>query len=142
MRGPEPIQLNVITSYLKNHTSVDVFNINQVLLAEKNNYLMFPVSVGDLTHHTEIAAYFAYCELMKYIYNYFPNMFPHELNDIEITYDKNEIPHVTLKIEKTYKNYDASLFDNFNLNYNIQAYDIIYENIEHDLPVILLLRDS
>jgi hypothetical protein len=40
-RGSEPIQLDVITSYLLHNTSVDIFNIRQALLAEKNNYLLY-----------------------------------------------------------------------------------------------------
>jgi hypothetical protein len=141
-RGPEPIQLEVITSYLQDHTSVEVFNIRQALLAQKNDYLLYAISSGDLTHYNEIGAFFAYRELMKHINIHFPQIIPYELDDVEISYDEKENPQVSLRMEKNYKNLDAPFFNGLNLNESTRAYDIAYENIETDLPIILLLRDS
>jgi hypothetical protein len=141
-RGPEPIQLDVITSYLQSHTSVDVFNIRQALLAEKNNYLMYPVSSGDLTHYTQIAAFFAYRELMKHINVYLPQIVPYTLNNIEISYDEIGTPNATLKIEKRYQRAHSNYFDDFVLGEANRASNAAFENNDPDLPTILLLRDS
>jgi hypothetical protein len=141
-RGPEPIQLDVITNYLQNHTSVDVFNIRQALLAEKNNYPIYPVSSGDLTHYTQIAAFFAYRELMKYINIYFPQIVPYTLNDIEIRYNETGIPIVTLMKEKSYQRSHTNYFDGFDLDDSTRAFNVAFENTNPDLPVILLFRDS
>jgi len=139
-RGPEPIQLDIITDYLKDHTSADVFNIKKALLAEKDNYLLYNVSSGDLTHYNVIGAFFAYRELMKHINIHFPQLFPFELGDIEISYNENGIPHISLKTEKTYKALDPSFFDDVNLPFTSQSE--VYENINPNLPVILCFRDS
>jgi hypothetical protein len=145
-RGPEPIQLDVITGYLREHTSVDVFNIRQALLAEKNNYLLYPVSGNfqALSHYNEIGAFFAYRELMKYITTYFPRIIPLELADVDINYDEKGVHRVSLK-EMKYKRLEPSFFDNvsfidnnsFGLNFNAA-----YESLDPYLPVILLLRTS
>ena len=145
-RGPEPILLDVITNYLREHTSVDVFNIRQALLAEKDNYLLYPVSSGDLAHYTEIGAFFAYRELMKHINKYFPDIVPYELNDIDISYDKDErgrvIPVVSLKTKTAYKKLDMSFFDDVELIRPFTWENVAYENADKDLPAILFLRDS
>jgi len=140
-RGQEPIQLDIITSYLKEHTSVDVFNIRQALLAEKNNYPLYykidtKAFTSDFAHYNHIGAFFAYRELMKHVNTYLPEIIPYELNDIDISYDEKERPVVSLKTEKTYKNMDTSFFDDVEFKGNA------FENIEHDLPVILFLNDS
>jgi len=124
-RGPEPIQLDIITDYLKNNTSVDIFNIRQALLAEKDTNLLYVVASGDLTHYTQIGAFFAYRELMKHINNFFPQIIPYTTDDIEIIYDGNGNPVVTLKSGFTYIKTDSG-----------------YENINKDLPVILFIHDS
>jgi len=141
-RGPEPIQLDVITRYLQEHTSVDVFNIRQALLAEKDNYALYPVSSGDLVHYTELGAFFAYRELMKHINAYFPGIVPYDLNDIDISYDEKGIPHVSIKKETTYKKLDSSFFDDVKYDNNLRLFNAAFENTDPNLPVILLLRDS
>jgi len=141
-RGPEPIQLDIITNYLQEHTSVDVFNIKQALLAEKNNYMLYPVSFGDLAHYTEMGAFFAYRELMKYINIYFPEITPYEMNDIKISYDNEGIPDVSLKTKTAYKKLDPSFFDDVELIRPFTWENIAYENKDADLPVILVFRDS
>jgi hypothetical protein len=146
IRGPEPIQLDTITSYLQDHTSVDVFNIRQALLAEKSNYLLYPVS-GDqvaLSHYNGIAAFFAYRELMKHIAAYFSLITPLELTDVYISYDEKGEHLVFLK-EKKYRNLEPSFFDNVNFidkDYFGLLFNDAYENLEPELPVILLLRTS
>jgi hypothetical protein len=146
MRGPEPIQLEVITKYLQDHTSVDIFNIRQALLTEKNNYLLYPVS-GDfqaLSHYNGIAAFFAYRELMKHIATYFPWVTPLGLADVDISYDEKGSHRVYLK-EQTYKNLEPSFFDNVSFINETTwglSYNFAWENLESELPVILLLRTS
>jgi hypothetical protein len=143
-RGPEPIQLDVITSYLQKHTSVDVFNIRQALLAEKNNYLLYNnVFMGkyDITHYNQIGAFFAYRELMKHINIHFPEIIPYELNDIDISYDENGIPEVSLKNEKTYIKLDPSLIDDIDITAFTWG-EQVYKNTQPDLPVILFFHDS
>jgi hypothetical protein len=146
-RGPEPIQLDAITGYLREHTSVEIFNIKQALLEKKNDYLLYylidTMSFNSaFAHYNEIGAFFAYRELMKHINTHFPNIVPYELEDIKITYDKNEIPYVSLAMEKTYKNLGASFFDGLSLNNWTRIFDIAFENRVQGLPVILFFRDS
>jgi hypothetical protein len=146
IRGPEPIQLDVITNYLKEHTRVDVFNIKQALLAEKDNYLLYLVSSGDFGHYTEIASFFAYRELMKHINKYFPDIVPYELSDIEITYDKKGLdgkldPDVSLRT-KNYTKLDSSFFNDVELIRPFIWENVAFENSKSDLPVILIFRDS
>jgi hypothetical protein len=142
-RGPEPIQLDVITGYLQERTTVDVFNIRQALLA-KNNFMLYNVSLGDLNHYNEIGAFFAYRELMRHVNIYLPEIIPYELSDVDISYNEDGIPHVLLKTDMVYKELDVSFFDDvdvirpFVFSWDNQA----YENTESDLPVILFFRDS
>jgi hypothetical protein len=131
-RGPDPIQLEIITNYLQEKTSVDIFNIRQAMLAGKDANLLYVVSSGDLTHYTQIGAFFAYRELMKHINIHFPGIVPFELNDIDISYDEKERPVVSLKEEIRYKRLEPEF-----------AWESdVYQNIESKLPVILCLRDS
>jgi hypothetical protein len=143
--GPEPIQLDIITNYLLDRTSVDIFNIRQALLAEKANYLLYykidaQWFTNGFAHYNEIGAFFAYRELMKHINIHIPNITPYELDEIEISYDEKEIPYVSFKDGKKYKKLDASFFNGFNSNE--WAFDNAFENIESDLPVILFFSDS
>ena len=146
-RGPEPIQLDVITNYLQEHTTVDIFNIKQALLAEKDNYLLYPLvdnrtaAPRDIAHYTEIGAFFAYRELMNYINIYFPEIIPYELSDIDINYDEIGTPFVSLKTEIVHKKFDPSFFDHVNYD-PVRFWGEAYENIEKYLPVLLLMRDS
>jgi hypothetical protein len=141
-RGPEPIQLDVITEYLQEHTSVDVFNIRQALLTEKNNYLLYDVSSGDLTHYTEIGAFFTYRELMKHVNTHFPEIVPYELSDIAISYNEEGIPDVSLKTKVSYKELAPAFFDDVELKRPFSWENVAFENNNPDLPVILFLRDS
>jgi len=137
-RGSEPIQLDEITGYLQEHTTVDVFNIRQALVAEKDNFLLYYIIdtmsfTADFAHYNQIGAFFAYRELMRYINKYFPQIISYELNDVDICYDEKERPHVSLKQKKLYRKLDQPFFD-----------DAGYacENTESGLPVILFMRDS
>jgi hypothetical protein len=140
-RGPEPIQLDVITNYLRENTSVDVFNIRQALLAGKNTYLLFNF-LFDLSHYNQIGAFFAYRELMKHINIYFPQIIPYELDDIEVRYDEKGIPSVTLKSGFTYQKLDASFFDDVDVYRPFTEENHAYINTDLNLPVILFLCDS
>jgi len=141
-RGPEPIQLDVITGYLQEHTGVDVFNIRQALLAEKDNFLLYNVSSGDLTHYNEIGAFFAYRELMRHINIYLPEITSYELDDVSINYDKNGIPAVSIKTGTIYRKLNPSFFNDVNLRRPFALENEAYEKIVSESPVILLLRDS
>jgi hypothetical protein len=79
---------------------------------------------------------------MKHINIHFSNIIPYEFDDIEITYDKRDTPQVSLKMEKTYKKLDVSFFDGLILNDVTHSFNVAFENINPDLPVILLFRDS
>jgi len=141
-RGPEPIQLDVITGYLQEHTDVNVFNIRQALFAEKNNYSLYNISSGDLTHYNEIGAFFAYRELMRHINIFFPEIISYETDDIDIHYGGNGIPVVSLKAGTTYRKLDSSFFDDVNIVRPFTSENYACENMESELPVILFMRDS
>jgi hypothetical protein len=149
-RGSKPIQLDLITNYLRDNTSVDVFNIKQALLKQKNNYLLYPVSGGignivdDLSHYTEIASFFAYHELMEHINTYFPSIIPLELADVDISNGQKGVQNVSLK-KNTYRYLGPSFFDNVSFIDDPLwgvSFNYAYENSEPDLPVILLLSTS
>jgi len=140
--GPEPIQLDVITSYLQENTDVDIFNIRQALLTGKNNFMLYPVSSGDLAHYNEIGAFFAYQELMRHIKIYFPEIIPYELNDVHINYNEKGIPSVSFKYKKVYRQLDISFFDDVDVIRPFTWENDVYENTESNLPVILFLCDS
>jgi hypothetical protein len=142
-QGPEPVQLDIITGYLQEHTGVDVFNIRQALLLEKDNFMLYAVSSGDLSHYNEIGAFFAYRELMRHINTYLPDIIPYELSDIDISYGPTGIPKISIKAGTAYKKLDPSFFDDINVHRPFFTREnSAYENEESDLPVILLLRDS
>jgi hypothetical protein len=146
-QGPEPGQLDIITGYLQEHTGVDVFNIRQALLAEKDNFLLhYTIDTmsftGDFAHYNQIGAFFAYRELMKHINIYFPEMIPYELDDVDIRYDEKGRPHVSLKANIVYKRLDASFFDDVSIIRPFTSENEAYENEKSDLPVILFMRDS
>jgi hypothetical protein len=146
-RGPEPIQLDVITNYLREHTSVDVFNIREALVAEKDNHLLYPVT-GDfetLSHYNHAGAFFAYRNLMKYINVSFPGIIPFELNDIDISYNEKGETNWSIKTSKDYKRLDTSFFNNFSfsdIDYYNTSFNRAYENTNIDLPTILFLGTS
>jgi len=146
-RGPEPIQLDKITNYLRKNTSIDIFNIRQALLAEKNNYLLYyKIDTMDYTtafaHYNEIGAFFAYRELINHINKYLPQIIPYKTDDIDINYDEKEIPNVKLKSGFTYQRRYSSFF--VDIDPILFSNGIIngYENINKDLPVILFFGDS
>jgi len=147
-QGPEPIQLDIITQYLQEHTNLDVFNIKQALLVEKDKYLLYPLidnwmsAPRDVAHYNEIGAFFAYRELMKHINRYFPGITSYDLNDIDIVFDKIGTPSVSLKAGTTYRKFDPSFFDDVNVARPFTNECEAYENAESELPVILFLRDS
>ena len=141
-QGPEPVQLDMITGYLQEHTDVDVFNIRQALLAEKNNFMLYAVSSGDLSHYNQIAAFFAYRELMRHINICFPEIIPYELSDIDISYGLTGMPDVSITAGTTYKKLDPSFFDDVDLIRPFTWENVAYKNEEFDLPVIMFLRDS
>jgi len=135
-RGPEPIQLDMITGYLQEHTTVDIFNIRQALLREKDIFLLYNVCPpNEIAHYNEIGAFFAYRELMRHINIYFPEIIPYELDDVDISYDKNGIPAVSLKTGTTYK------LDHYFIDVNTE-YIAAYENMEPSLSTILVFHDS
>ena len=147
-RCPEPIQIDLITRYLKENTSVDVFNIRQALLAEKDNYILYPVIDNPLycdtrasAHYNELGAFFAYRELMRHINTWFPNIIPFEIGNVVITYNEKEAPIVSLR-ETTYEKLDPSFFDDIELIRPFSWENDAYENEKQDIPVILFLRDS
>lgn len=151
-QGPEPIQLDIITNYIKDNTSVDIFNIKQALLSQKDNYLLYPLidsfasTPEYFAHYNELGAFFSYKELMKHINIYFPNIVPFELENINISFDKNEQPVLTLKTEKTAKKLEASFFGDLVFNTNALWAQEAFENNNFTItpppPVIKLFYYS
>jgi hypothetical protein len=141
-RGPEPIQLDIITDYLKENTSVDIFNIRQALLMEKNTNLLYNISSGDLTHYNEVGAFFAYCELMRHVNFYFPQIISYKLNDIIIGYNEKEIPSVLIKSGFKYQRLDSSFFVDIDPVLLSTEKILGYENKDNNMPVILFFNDS
>jgi glycosyltransferase involved in cell wall biosynthesis len=142
IKGPEPTQLETITNYLQENTSVDIFNIKEALFAEKYNYLLYPVAKGDLAHYTEIGGFFAYRELIKHITPHFPNIIPYTLDDITINLDNKENPKVSLNTDITYKKLDSTFFDDVPLLRPFSWENHAYENTLQNQSVILVLCDS
>ena len=141
MRGSEPIQLDIITDYLKENTNVDVFNIRQRLLAEKENYLLYN-KTADLGHYNGIGGFFAYLELMKHINVHYPYLKPLTLEDIDISYDANGIPIVSLKTKAQYEQLESSFFDNVELDRPFTWENAAYKNNDLSLPTVLFMKDS
>jgi hypothetical protein len=149
IRGPQPGQLDIITGFLQEHTSAVVFNITEALLAQKENFLLYPkvdhilYAPRDVSHYNEIAAFFGYRELMKHINIFYPWMTAFDLSDVIIEYDEFGQPAVSLKPEKiTANKLDSSFFDNVQVFRPFTIENTAYENTIADLPVILFMRDS
>ncbi|MDR1618230.1 MAG: hypothetical protein LBS06_04180 [Treponema sp.] len=142
-QGPEPIQLDFITDYLKNNASIDVFNIRRALLDQKGRYPLYPKGpLGDLTHYNEIGAFFAYRELLEHVNVYFPEIAPLSLDDIDISCDENGTAGISLIKEPSYKKLDAGFFDAVNVFRPLDNLDEAFENTCADTPTILFLGDS
>lgn len=141
-RGPEPIQLDIITEYIESHTDVNVFNIRARLLREKGNYFLYNKSIGDLTHYNQTGAFFAYQELMKHINEYFPDIRAISLEDITITYDENDMAAVLMKRERTFEELEQSFFDTVNVNRPFTWENRAFVNTDLDFPTIFMLCDS
>jgi hypothetical protein len=142
-RGPEPGQLNIVTTYLQNATPVDIFNIQQALIAQKEPYLLYPKGPpGNLAHYNEIGAFFAYLELMKHINAYFPEIVPYSLGDINIACDENGVAGISLKKTPSYKKLDDSFFDNVTVSRPFSWENVAFENTGTGSLTALFLRDS
>lgn len=142
IRGSEPIQLDIITQYLKEHTNIDVYNIKNRLVAEKENYLSYNKAMGDLTHYNRIGAFFEYLELMSHINIYFPDMKPYTFDDVDITCDEDGVFNVSLQQEAPNIELDPGFFDNIEVNRPFTWQQRAFENLDRSLPTILFMRDS
>ena len=152
VRGPEPIQLDIITNYILEHTDIDIFNIKECLINEKNNYPVFDKD-GDaifiLTHYNEIGAFFAYRELIKHVNYYMPDIKAFTIDDIEIKYAEKlasngkiykDIPDVNLIKNINYFKDDSDIFTVVNIDQPSQG--IVFKNSDIFLPKILIMHDS
>ena len=142
IRGPEPGQLDIITNYLIENTDVDLFNIKQRLLSDKENYLVYDKAVGDLQHYNEIGAFFAYQELMQHINKYLPEIEPFTLEDIDIIYDKDNVPTTNLKQEISYEVLGTPFLSELEPPSPKMWKNNQIENTIKGLPNILLFTDS
>ena len=147
MRGPEPIQLDIITDYLKDNTTIDIFNIKEALLDQKDNYLLYDKAInaegeGDITHYNEIGGFFAYQELMKHIKIYLPEVEHLTIEDIIISYGDNNYPTITLKNEISYSDSDENILMESGLFASEMKNNFLIEHTSNDLPNILVIRDS
>jgi len=139
MRGPEPIQLDIVTNYLQVHTGADVFNIRQCLVDQKQNFALYNKADGDLIHYNEIGAFFSYLELMRHIRAYYPDMRPFTLDDVAFLNDAND---VEMQAALSYRALDAGFFDAIELIRPFDWENYAFENDDPSLPTILLMRDS
>lgn len=147
MRGPEPIQLDIITDYAKANTDVDLFNIKECLLSAKQSYPVFD-KVGDargiLSHYNEIGSFFAYQELMKHIKVYMPEMSAFTMDDVNITYaDRGiypNIPKVQLNRDTSFYQRTPEFFEGVPLGHPSQG--VAYKSNTTSSPTILFMRDS
>jgi hypothetical protein len=140
-RGPEPDYLDMVTGYLKENTGVDVFNIREALLAEKDTYLLYNKTY-DTAHYNATGSFFAYRELMRHITAFFPEITPFTVEDITISHDTNGIPAISLKQEVVYKRMDDSFFDDVDTTGQIWGDHRAFENSTPNQPVLLYLGDS
>jgi hypothetical protein len=142
-RGPEPNQLDFITSYLKNNTAVDVFNIRQALVDQKKHYLLYPKRPpGDIPHYNEIGAFFAYRELMNHINTHYSDIVPYSLDDIDIDCDENGVADISFKEKTSFKQLNSSFFDNVDVHRPFDWDNLAFENLNTDSLTILAMRDS
>ena len=149
IKGAEPNQLEVFTNYLKKNTNAVVFNISNGLFSQKENFLLYPKldtladAPYDAAHYNQIAAFFGYQELMKYINIYFPQMNAFELSDVVIRHEDYG-PNVKLNPENiTSMELDKTFFSNINLDRPYLSHiNAAYQNNNKNLPVLLFLRDS
>ena len=139
MRGPEPIQLDIITDYLQEHTSADVFNIRQCLVDQKQNFSLYNKGDGDLIHYNERGAFFSYLELMRHIQAYYPGARPFALDDVAFYNDAND---VEIKTDVSYKALNAGFFDEVTLIRPFDWENFAFENSDASRPTILVMRDS
>ena len=144
-RGPDPIQLDIITDYIIKHTDIDIFNIKENLLSQKDTYLVFDKN-GDsaLSHYNEIGAFFAYQELMQHITAYMPEIKAFSIDDVAITYSDTitykNVPDVQLKSELTYERVDDIFFEGVPLGHPSEG--VAFRNKDSTLPTVLFMRDS
>ena len=141
IRGPEPTQIDIITEYLQDNTDIDVFNIKQCLLDEKENYLLYNKAIDDVSHYNEIGAFFAYQELMRHINIYLPEIQPFVIDDFDISYNENGSPFTSLKHGESYEILDNDTEGLGPHNPNMWRNTFI-ENKDEDLPTILIFGDS
>ena len=134
IKGPEPSSLDTVVNYLSSNTTVDLFCIKERLMEEKENYLLYP-KTGDiyaLCHYNETGGFFAYQELMKHVSAYFPSMVAFELDDVTIEYSETGLSAVMI-------NHDDEVFV---IEPRFFSDALEFENINPNLPTLLLLHDS
>lgn len=134
VRGSEPSSLDRVNQYIRRNAALNFFCIKERLLAEKDEYLLYP-KTGDiyaLLHYNETAGFFAYQELIKRIAAYFPSLLPLSIGDVSIAYRDDGLSDVVLRQRKLFKWTKARFFEDA----------IEYENEDVELPSLLLLRDS
>jgi len=142
IRGPEPDQLEIITEHLNENINATVYNCRQRLVDEKENYLPYNKAVGDLSHYNKIGGFFEYIELMEQINIYFPDIKPYTIEDVNITYDEDNIPSVLLKQETTCKKLESNFFDGVEMVRPFGNRNKAFENSDQTLPTILFICDS
>lgn len=141
VRSPEPVQLDIITEWVKENTDIDIFNTRKCLTEKKENYLLYNQKY-DIGHYNEIGAFFAYQELMRHINVYMPEMKPFTINDIEISFDEEHIPIVSLKHTVTYEKLEQDFFNDAELERPFTWQNTAFTNHDDSLPTILFMRDS
>lgn len=139
--GPQPIQLDIVTDYLNENTTFPVYNSKERLIAEKENFLVYNKSYGDLEHYNSIGGFFEYQELMAHLKEYYPETQVLTLDDIDITYDSDNIPVIT-QHQTNYQREPEGYFQEVVLEPNTSWACHAYINEDRELPKILVMGDS
>ena len=141
-RGPDPIQLEIITEYLRDNSNVNLYNSRQILMSEKDNFLVYNRAEGDITHYNAIGGFIEYEEMMRHFSAYFPEMTPFTIDDTNIVYDEDDIPSVSLKEGSSSHLLGSEFFAGLDLIDAFNESNYVFENKDPDLPTILIMGDS
>ena len=142
VQGPEPAQIDILTEALIDRTDVDIFNTRECLAAEKEDYLVYNKSEGDVGHWNEIGAFFVYRELMTHISAFVPGIEPFGTEDIEISSGEKGLPEVSLKQKPAFRQLGPEFFDDVDLKRPFVKQNAAFENDDPSLPTILIMCDS
>jgi len=141
-RNQGPVPLDSFTDYIRENTGADTFNIRAALTKEKNNYLLYNKSKGDLAHYNVIGGFFAYQELMRHIQAYLPDIRIMSVDEVSFTYEEEDIPSITLNEGLKYEALGDDFYDGLPMERPFLRGTAATRNIDPGLPTLLMMRDS